>query len=381
MPVPMWGNVFKGAALLAVLAWAGPATAADPQKIANDLVAAMSAGGEAQATYESATATGADVTITNLKVAVGGEVGSAEIGTLIIVNPVDRSPGGFTADSMSVGNGRLVAPDEGGTFTWATGEFAGITVLTPAEVGAQSQYVPFTSIALEGLTFLPEDGDAIQIARFDMSLGEMVDGTPLSAAMFVTGIELTPEALAAADLDEMMSDLNLSPPLVVSVGFDAAYERSADTLDIRTLSFEALNLGKIEIATTLSGVPLSALRDADGPDQLMATGKLNDLRVHFTNAGMVEKMLDMQARDTGLTRDALVQQLTGAMPFMLGFLGNPTFQTKLAGAATTFLASPQSFTITATPSVPVPIMELVQAANQAPAAVVGLLSLDVSAND
>ena len=60
------------------------------------------------------------------------------------------------------------------------------------------------------------------------------------------------------------------------------------------------------------------------PDAL-ANGKLENLTIRFDNAGVVERALDMQAKMMGASREDIVAQLNGALPFMLNAINNPAF--------------------------------------------------------
>ena len=85
-----------GGAVVALAFGAVPAFAADANQIADALVAAMQASGESKASFDSASAAGDDVTITNLKV-TSNDGDEVTIPTVFITNAQPRDPGGFTA--------------------------------------------------------------------------------------------------------------------------------------------------------------------------------------------------------------------------------------------------------------------------------------------
>ena len=114
---------------------ASSAFAADPKQIADSLVAAMTADGNAQVSYDDATADGDDVTITNLK--ISGEGDSATVPSVEITKATPRDKGGFTADSLALDNGTLTTSD-GSTITWQETSVENVTVPSPEEIKAEA---------------------------------------------------------------------------------------------------------------------------------------------------------------------------------------------------------------------------------------------------
>ncbi len=126
--------------------------------------------------------------------------------------------------------------------------------------------------------------------------------------------------------------------------------------------------------------PPALLADDASPDAL-ANGKLENLTIRFDNTGVVERALDMQAKMMGASREDIVAQLNGALPFMLNAINNPAFQEKVATAGQAFLADPKSLTITVSPAQPVPFQEIMGNAMSAPQTLPDMLGIDVTANN
>ena len=89
----------------------------------------------------------------------------------------------------------------------------------------------------------------------------------------------------------------------------------------------------------------------------------------------------MQAKQSGMSKADFVTQITGALPFMLNFIGNEPFQKKVADAVTAFLKDPKSITISASPSAPVEFVKIMGAGQTAPQTLPDLLGADISANN
>jgi hypothetical protein len=119
----------------------------------------------------------------------------------------------------------------------------------------------------------------------------------------------------------------------------------------------------------------------DANPDAFANGKLESLSIRFDNAGVVERALDMQAKMMGASREDIVAQLNGALPFMLNAINNPAFQEKVAKAGQAFLSDPKSLTITLNPAQPVPFKDITDNAMSAPQTLPDMLGIDVTANN
>lgn len=107
-------------------------------KIANSVVAALQAKGGAKASFDPASANGDDVVITNFKVSREGS--DATVPSVVIASPVERTPGGFTAASISFDNGKIVDGEQ--TISWKTGISKDAVVPDPTEVHSTAKITP-----------------------------------------------------------------------------------------------------------------------------------------------------------------------------------------------------------------------------------------------
>ncbi|MEP2435261.1 MAG: hypothetical protein ABJH93_00005, partial [Roseibium sp.] len=73
-------------------------------------------------------------------------------------------------------------------------------------------------------------------------------------------------------------------------------------------------------------------------------------------------------------------QLEGGLPMMLSMHQNPEFQTKVSAALGSFLKRPESLKVTASPSAPVPVAQLMGTVMMAPHTLPQVLGIDIAAN-
>lgn len=371
-----------GLALASAMAWSGLANAADAKQVADALVAAITAEGENQASYEQATQTGTDVTITGLKITNPTDGGTVDFPSLVIVNPVDREKGGFSADRMTADGARIES--EGTTVTWATAALDQPIVPSPEEIKSEARILPFSTLTIGGLNIAGGELAApVDVRTIELTLGNVTDGIPLESSLSVQGINL-PAALFENDPEQKAQFEALGySGFVAGLTFEGSYAPATDTITFRTLAFEAENVGKLTIAATVSGAPLSKFQDAEGYQEVLATAKVEQVSVRFENTGIVERVLDMQAKEAGQTREQFAQQMAGAMPLMISMMpiGAPAFQEKVAAAVAAFLVAPKSLTVASAPDAPVPLIQIVGAAMSAPQTLADILVIEVRAND
>jgi len=358
----------------------GQAFAADADEIAKALVAAFTASGKTEATYADASANGDDVTINDLK--VSGEGDTMTIPAVVISGAETREKGGFTAKSMSLDGGTLVTEKQQ-TVKWETASVDDAVVPSPDEIKAKAHNMsPFGKASVSKIDISGGDLAApVDIDQFDVSVGVEADGTPNQFTTSINGIKVPPGLFSDQQAMAMLSALGYTNGFNVSVSIDGGYEHTTDTVTLKTFTIDTADVGKVTIDGKFSGVPLSKLTDDNAAGDLASKGKLESFHVRFDNSGIVEKVLDMQAQQSGMKRADMVSQFTGALPLLLNFIGNEAFQGKIVTAVTTFLNDPKSITLTAAPNAPVGFDAIVSAFTAARETIPDLVGADISANN
>jgi hypothetical protein len=363
------------ALLLSTAAFAAP----DANKIADHLVAALQAKGQAKATFDNASASGDTVTITNLKIS-SKEGGDATIPSLVITNPVERQPGGFTASSIAFDGGSVVDKDK--TVSWTTGIANDSIVPDPSEMHSSAKLTPFSHLGIDGITVSDKTmPDPIKVDAVSIDLGNVVDGAPNDGKLAVTGIFVPGSVLSADEQTKTWVDQLGYQSLSLDVAIEGAYDSTKDSMQIKTITIDGKDVGKLAISGIFGGLPRQKLQNADKMKELLSTATVASAIVRFDNTGIVERVLDMQAKAMGATRDQFVDQISGALPLLLSALGNQGFQDKVSAAAAIFLKDPKSLTITAAPGTPVPVMQIIGAGTQAPQTIPDILSVGITANN
>jgi hypothetical protein len=335
-----------------------------PTECADALVAAMGAGG-VTATFAGATANGEAVTITGLSVnQANGR--TLAIDSLTFANPTKREPGGFTSDKMEFTGATAALRDN--TLKALSGEVEMTVIPSADEVKARKRITPFSRAVVSGITATDnETSEAapVSIDSVEFLLGDLSKGVPNSLKLSVTGITVDAQRLAVLPIPMALVENPDAPGnMRLDVVLDTVYESEKDALTIRAITLSAPKIGSLTISAAVSGLPLSTLAGEKRNETAMAA-KLDSATLRFENGGLVERMLDEQAKISGETRQQYLEKLLPKLPELLGErLGKSEFQQKLAAAAESFLKDPKSITMESRPSEPVPVFIIGLAAFQ-----------------
>lgn len=378
----MTGRFIRAAAFGLLLLLAAPAVEAAPapQAVADALTAAIAATGRATLAYGGVSGSGDSVTLSAVKLTSAGGHEVVSVPALILTGVADRQPGGFTAAGVAFDQGN--ATSRGKTTTWATAALTGVVIPTPDEVKSQATYRPFASAAIATLAFSGADiATPVEVASVTADVGDIVAGAPGSIRVHLAGIKLPMDLAANSVAGTVVGMLNYKT-LTADVTMDSAYDTGAHTATLNGLVIDVTDVGKITISAKASGLSVGALADKDSAPAARSAARLDALSVRIDNAGVVERLLDMQAQMLGGTRaDVKTQIIGGALPFALSFIDNAAFRDQFMAAMTTFLNDPHSFTVTFAPASPVPLGEVMRTALHRPGTLPDLLSPTVQANN
>ncbi len=353
--------------------------AADPQRIADLLAAAVAASGEGQLTYGAASADGATITISDVKLSLSARDGAVTVPKVVISGAAERQPGGFSADSVTFDGGS--ATSSRGGVTWQTATATGVVVPSADEAKARARMRPFTGLTLGSLS-LSDAGvpDPVSVAALDVTLGDVAEGAPVDTVVKATGVSV-PATFAANPIALAVLDRLGYDKVTADVSMESVYDPDADTVDIRSLTIDAADIGKIAMTGKFSGLSLHGLSDPTESKAARAAARLNAMTVRFDDAGFVKRMLAMQADMLGGSPDDVRSALVdGALPVALSFVDNASFRNSFLAAMATFLEDPRSLTLTASPKEPVPLGQVLRAALHNPLSLADLLAPDVVAN-
>ena len=363
--------------IFAVAFGATQAEAADAKQFGDALLAAVGASGKNSATYDKATADGDTITVTGLKVTRDTDI--SVLPPLVFTGVAPRAKGGFTAQKLAIGPSSSTA--RGQTFEWKSIAAENVTIPSADEVKAHAHVTPFTKLDIAGMTAsggrlaAPVTIDAVGVAITSDAAGE-----PSSFDVNVSAIKIPPDFFAKNFLAKAyLGMLGYNAGFTVNVGVAGAYVNQGDTLTLDKLAIDISEVGKLTIAGKFSGVSLRKAAAMDVHD-VQSTGKLDSFSLRFDNAGLVERLLDMQTKTQNIKKEDAIAQATAGLGFFLISIPDSAFTTKVVDAVTAFLNAPKSITISMAPAEPVPFSKVYETVGQAPETIPSVLGVGVTAN-
>jgi len=188
----------------------------------------------------------------------------------------------------------------------------------------------------------------ISLGTFEIKAGEQLNGIPTSLALtidkLVTPVSEATGNPAAKDMIAMgIRSLDLSAKL------DLAWEAAKNEIAIRTLSFGSAGLAQIEASGTLGNVTKDLFASDLALAQVAALGATaRNLQVKLQNYGLVEKLIENEARKSKRKVEEVRQQFTMVASLGLAAVLGPSDGAKsVAAAASRFVAKPGTLTVSA----------------------------------
>ncbi|WP_420392603.1 hypothetical protein [Acuticoccus sp.] len=206
------------------------------------------------------------------------------------------------------------------------------------------------------------------VSAIPTSLTLVLDGLSMPAAMVQD--PMTQQMLTALGADPVEADANLT------LGWDEATQEV--TLDH---DMAVRGVGELTASTRLSGIPRVVFAEPSRAQEALVTAALDDLSLRFTDMGLTRFLLGMVAQQSGVSVEELVAGIAQQVALQVGSLtGDPALGASIATEVETFLSDPQSLAVTAAPSAPVPLAQIMGAAMTAPQALPGLMGFSITAN-
>jgi hypothetical protein len=365
--------LLSGAALVGTTL---PVSAIEAEAVGQALTAALSATGRNKVTYDAARQDGANVVLEGFTLDNGdGDI--VRFAQAVVESPTEGGAGVFDSARIVFNEGAI-----SGESTGAIGgaSITNATVFDPKAVPANSPTgaVIFANLEANHLRFTAKDQPGeLTIARIGVETGNVVEGVPQDNKGTVDDLTIPPEYFNNSQVKPSTIGYD---KLVFDVTWDGSRDLAADTVTVRDATISLQDGGTFKLTGKVGNVPEPRqMNDAD------ATAKATEMEVHtltfrYDDQSLAGRVLDLMAQQQGVDRAQYVQQISGALPFLLAALNNPEFQNQVAGALGAFLQDPKSLSVTIAPEAPISAAEIVGIASTAPQSLPERLKASVTAN-
>lgn len=381
-----------------LIALSAPALALDGNDLVKKLNSALYMQQGAGIVPGSVEVNGSNITLRNSRFEAGTGQGSLPLGT-IEMEGVEEDAGGYTVDSISFEN---VAFEQDGTeITASDMVMSGVTV--PAETTGNSlNSVLLYEEASTGPMEIKVRGKSVaSIGSSKLTTEVSEDDKKVDFDLQVADIKADLATIEAPSTKQTVIDLGLSS-LNGKISMVGSWDLEPGTLAIEEYAFDFANIGRLDLAFSLSGYTLDFVRSANetakameaNPNKqeaeqaanlamlgLMQRLTFNSAMIRFADDGITERALDVVGKQQGTSGDQLAQMIKAMTPIMLAQYNVPELQNMLSEAVNTYLDNPGSLTITAQPQNPVPFPMILGAGMGAPNTLPEVLGVTVKAND
>ena len=383
-----------GYALIVGTALAMPqaAFAFDPTNnpVADAVLAAIEAGGAENAAVESVEVSGDQIVLQGLTADYpnDGEDAGMSAASLALSNASVAPDGSVTAAALAASDVTFSQDED--TVEFAAAALTDVRIPSPEEIRSPAKAFnkkpAYRTLEITGISLQSEGEPAVPVERITSTFDPTGDDGSVKATFTIEKITLDPEAVDDDDFQQRMKALGYDS-IQIDVKAEGEWSAQEGRAQLHDFEISGKDMGSLNVSATIMGVTpdviarLDEAREDFGKTmELLQQLSISDVRVHFKNDTVVERVLDQQAKEADTDRAGLVDQLSSALPGILSLMRNPGFQEKVATAVTAFLKNPGSLTASAHPAQPVPVAQIVGTAMIAPQTIPDVLSVDVTAN-
>lgn len=375
------------ATLLCVAVPLAPAAAqAQRDKVLATIAEATKAAGAKEVKWGAVSGGDADFTVSGYEATLkdGDKTTSVKAETVAYTNAKPSADGGYTAGLISAKEVEFESDD-----TTVSADSLTITNYvgqSPEKIRAKTTTGErFDRLEATGLEITDENDKSVPIASVVVTTSDFVAGVPRKAGFEMKGLEVPVDKAdpSMTDVAELGYD-----KLRLDAAFTGTWDDKTGRVTIDQMTVTGAEMGALKLALVVGGFTpevLDAMKKAEGDQgkqmELMQGLTVEKLSLRWEDASLTKRLLSSQAKKQGIPADALAQQLSAMVPMVITAIGNKDFEKKISAAASAFLKSPKSLTISATPAKPTPVAEIMGAAMMAPQSLPTVLGADVRAND
>lgn len=386
------------AAGTALFAFTTPALALDGNDLVKKLNTALNFQDGMGIIAGSITVDGSDVTLADSRFEAGNGQGSVPLGT-IELEGVEEDAGAYKIETVSFEDINITDDK----FAATASDLSISDMRIPASsAGDTTDAVLFYGEATAGTIEIKVDGKSVaSIGSSKMTSEVANDKKSLKFDVQVADIKGDLSTVEDAEARKTIDELGINE-IDGNISMTGSWDLTSGTLATDEYAFDFDNIGRLNMAFSLSGYTLDFMRsvqeaakkaqeNAHDEQAQQAAGlamlgliqqlSFNSAEIRFDDDGITTKALDVAAKKQGTTGDQLAQMIKAMAPMMLAQYNMPELQKALSEALNTYLDKPGSFTISAKPEKSVPVPTIMGAAMAAPNTIPQVLGVKVTAND
>lgn len=256
--------------------------------------------------------------------------------------------------------------------------------------------------AHSGTVEINVDGKQVVAIRESKATTERSDdSSSLSFGVSVDGVKIDLSTIDDPSAKETIESLGLTK-IDGTITMEGEWEIGPGTIDITEYAFDFANIGRLDLAVSLSGYTPSFLKSLKETTAAMeanpnkeaaqqAAGlamlgllqqlSFNSAQIFFSDDGITKRSLNYAGKSQNVSGEQMAMMIKGMVPLVMAQANLPTLQNSVSSAVNAFLDNPKNISISAEPANPVPLPMIIGAAQAAPNSLPDMLGVSVSAND
>jgi hypothetical protein len=217
----------------------------------------------------------------------------------------------------------------------------------------------------------------VTLGRLRADLGNYLGEVPTEVALDIENLDIATSSLQPARARSFITSLGYER-IRADANFDLGWLESDGSVKLDELRIDIEDFGNITASLLLTGLTREAIESPDGAAGILADLLFNGASVSFEDKSVVERSLSMRADLLNIPLDRLRNQLSGALPLMLAFVGDADLVKEIVPVLQTFIKTPGTLTIEATPDNPVPVAAIEESLRRRPQNLPAMLAISIS---
>lgn len=389
--------------------FAGSAYALD----GNDVAKRLQARFEEQGTkieFGKVDTDGSTVTLRDTKIDFkSAEMGTFTVGDIVLTDVAENDKGAYTAETATLQD--FEKTDDKSTFALKGIEIGKLYLAADDEQDPVVKMLYYQTMKADSFTIHEDGEEMVNMKDIYATSTPYTKGTPVAMSFGIKSIDLDIEKMDAlrkgADASAGNDETSETPNPMIDLGYKqlsmavtstGSWEPEKGDLAIDKMEFDVKDVGKFDTTMKLGGYDAKFIKSVQQASAEMSANKENsdaagmamlgliqqlsisNMAIRYDDSSLTPKLLDYYAKQQGISKEDMVNQIKGIAPIMVGYLGHADFAMQATTAVNTYFDDPKSLTIAAKPEAPVSFALIAATATADPKKLLDLLAVKLTAN-
>lgn len=321
---------------------------------------------------------------------------ATKVGDLRFTNVSEDKDGNYKAEDLKIP--AISVEDNGIGIQVKNIEVTNMNIASDKATDPMVKFVPFESITIDESSFSKGSDTFLTFNGLNLAYKAQSNGQSIEISSAIKSFDYEPEKSGDPSTVAKLKELGFSN-VQGSMDVHGSWDLKDGKYDMDKFVVDVKDAGKLNLSFNLGGMTAELLQNISTLRNNAISGKADEktaaaglmgvaqqvsfgsMKIRYDDASFAGKLLDMGAKQNGMKKGDLVQQIKAMMPAMGAQINHPEFVKNTTEQVGKFLDNPKSLTISAAPKQAVPFTILVATAGASPAQLIDLINLKVEANN